>query len=82
MTDNEGFIVFDCGGSSPIDYGGSEKWFANYDDAESYARRRIAQGNSDEVVIYRGAKELLMKSHASPGSDVLFWYDRVKSKDW
>lgn len=73
MTDNEGYIVFDCGGNGPIDYGGSEKWFANYDEAEREAMSNVASGLSgglcDEVMIYRGSKELMKKFHAVPPDD-------------
>ena len=74
MTNNEGYIVSEVGGHGPLDYGGSRKWFATYDDAERYARAVIAQGNSDEVTIWRGAKESLWKYH--PTQDRLFFWVR------
>jgi hypothetical protein len=32
-----GYIVFEDGGTNPIAYGATEKWFSTYDEAIAYA---------------------------------------------
>lgn len=40
---NKGYIVFEDGGTQPIFYGASEKWFGTYDEAVEYALSMIKE---------------------------------------
>lgn len=37
IKSNVGYIVFNDGGTCPIEYGAYEEWFATYDEAIDYA---------------------------------------------
>ena len=71
----EGYIVFEDGGTSPIAYGASEKWFATYDKAMEYAlsivNKRVDEFKNifdlNSVIVYEGSEKLLHESHSSPG---------------
>lgn len=78
----EGYIVFEDGGTSPIAYGASEKWFSTYDEATKYAlnilKRRVQEFKEiidlNSVIIYEGPEAILHESHSFPpkGSRVVF----------
>lgn len=46
-NNEDGYIVFEDGGTNPISYGACEKWFATYDKSIEYAmnivKRRVEE---------------------------------------
>lgn len=88
IENKEGYIVFEDGGTSPIAYGASEKWFATYDEAIKYAlnivRKRAEEFKDvidlNSVIVYEGPEELLHKSHSCPdkGRVVFCWSNYYK----
>lgn len=81
IQSQEGYIVFEDGGTSPLAYGASEKWFQTYDKAMSYAmsivRKRVeelkTQLDFNSVIVYEGSEEFLHQSHSIPdGHRVVF----------
>lgn len=80
IGDYSGYIVFEDGGTCPIAYGASEKWFPTYDAAMKYAMsivtKRVAElkgcGDCNSVIVYEGGEELMHKSHSCPCGRVVF----------
>ena len=76
----EGYIVFEDGGTSPIAYGASEKWFAAYDKAMEYAlsivNKRVEEFKNvfdlNSVIVYVGSEKLLHESHSPGDGRVVF----------
>lgn len=81
-----GYIVFEDGGTSPITYGASEKWFSTYDYAMKYAMDIVAnrvkeskwQTDCNSVVVYEGESDLIHKSHSVPCGRVVFNWSNWK----
>ena len=84
FTENEeGYIVFEDGGTSPIAYGASEEWFPTYNKAIEYAlsivNERIEEFKNvydlNSVIVYAGAEKLLHETHSVPnnGKVVFCW---------
>lgn len=75
-----GYIVFEDGGTHPISYSATEKWFQYYDEAMEYAMdivrkrvdefKRIIDFNS--VIVFEGGEELMHTSHDISGDRVVF----------
>ena len=82
----DGYIVFEDGGTSPIAYGACEKWFATYDKAIKYAmnvvKERVAEFKEhidyNSVVVYEGSEKLLHESHSYPCGRVVFDWRNYK----
>ena len=82
----DGYIVFEDGGTSPIAYGDCEKWFATYDKAIKYAmnvvKERVAEFKEhidyNSVVVYEGSEKLLHESHSCPCGRVVFDWRNYK----
>lgn len=80
MDSEKGFIVYEDGGTSLLDYGASEKWFPSYDEAVEYAmeivKRRIKQlkkyPNFNSVVVYEGTEAILHEEHSWHCGTVVF----------
>lgn len=70
-----GYIMFDDGGTCPIEYGACEKWFATYDEAIDYALSVVKKDKDyNKVVIYKGEEPLLSISHKIPcGPVIIEW---------
>lgn len=82
-----GYIVFEDGGTNPISYGASEKWFSTYDEAIAYAMD-IVKNRTEEfkncidcnsVIVYEGDKALLHKTHSSPCGRAVFNWNNWRS---
>lgn len=75
-----GYIVFEDGGTCPLAYGATEKWFATYDEAIAYAmdtvRKRVDEFkrfiDCNSVIVYEGEEELMHISHAIPYGRIVF----------
>ena len=51
-TENkEGYIVFEDGGTSPISYGASEKWFPTYDEERKDALDKVKAAEKNKIKI-------------------------------
>ena len=82
----EGYIVFEDGGTSPIAYGACEKWFSTYDDAIKYAMKIVDKRSKEfkehidcnSVIVYEGSEELINKSHSCPCGRVVFQWTNYK----
>lgn len=91
-TENkEGYIVFEDGGTSPISYGASEKWFPTYDEAIKYAintvNRRVKEIKDffdlNSVIVYKGSEKLLHENHSCPGDRrVVFCWSNYYRRLW
>lgn len=70
-----GYIVFDDGGTCPIEYGACEEWFATYDEAIDYALSVVKNDKDyNKVMIYKGEESLLSISHKIPcGPVIIEW---------
>lgn len=82
-----GYIVFEDGGTTPIAYGASEKWFPSYDEAIAYAMG-IVKSRTEElkncidynsVIVYEGDEALLHRSHSCLCGRVVFSWSNWKS---
>ena len=75
-----GYIVFDDGGTCPIEYRACEEWFATYDEAIDYALSVVKEDieslknrkDYNGVMIYKGDETLLSASHEIPCGPVIF----------
>lgn len=84
----DGYIVFEDGGTSPIAYGASEKWFQTYDDAIAYAMDIVKKRTEsiknfldcNSVIVYEGEESILHKSHSCPCGRVVFSWNNWKGE--
>lgn len=76
-----GYIVSEDGGTCPIAYGASAKWFPTYDAAMKYAMRIITKRaeelkscvDCNSVIVYEGGgEELTHESHSCLCDRVVF----------
>lgn len=83
----DGYIVYEDGGISPIAYGASEIWFRTYDEAMEYAisivKKRVEELkmclDANSVIVYEGPEELLRQTHSVPGDRrVVFAWNNYK----
>lgn len=80
IKSNVGYIVFNDGGTCPIEYGAYEEWFATYDEAIDYALSVVKKDieslrnrrDYNKVMIYKGKESLLSISHKIPCGPVIF----------
>lgn len=82
----KGYIVFDCGGISPISSGAAEEWFRTYDEAISYAMKIVSSRveslkrriDGNEVMVYEAEQSVLNESHRCPCGRVVFYWNNYK----
>lgn len=87
MNNEDGFIVYEDGGTSPLTYGASEKWFSTYDGAIEYAMRIVKERTRqlktcvdfNSVVVYEGTEAILHQSHSCPCGKVVFSWRNYES---
>ena len=85
-----GYIVFEDGGISPIEYGACETWFKTYDEAIDYALEAVKKrteelkryNDRNSVIVYKGAKELLDKTHSSADGEIIFSWQNYDIGEW
>lgn len=85
----DGYIVYEDGGTCPIAFGASEKWFPTYDEAIEYAlgivKRRMEELKSaidcNSVVVYEGSESLMRESHSVPCGRVVFNWSNWKRQN-
>ena len=91
IENEEGYIVFEDGGTSPIAYGASEEWFPTYNKAIEYAlsivNKRIKEFKNtpdlNSVIVYEGSEKLLHESHSILGNGrIVFCWSNYYRKDW
>ena len=90
-TQNEdGYIVFEDGGTSSLAYGACEKWFQTYDEAIKYALSIVTERteeyknrfNWNSVIVYEGAERLIHEFHSCPcGRVVFYWMNHDISRE-
>ena len=87
IQSEDGYIVFEDGGTSPIAYGAAEEWFSTYDEAIKYALKIVTKRAEDykekfdlnTVIVYEGSKNLKYESHSCPcGRVVFYWMNHNK----
>ena len=86
VESKKGYIVFEDGGTSPMAYEATEKWFPTYDEAIKYALKIVNKRtkefkkaiNCNSVIVYEGAKLLLDKSHVTSCGRVVFYWTNYK----
>lgn len=79
--------MFEDGGTNPIAYGATEKWFSTYDEAIAYAidivKTRTEEFKSrkdcNSVIVYEGAESLLDGTHSCPCGRVIFNWSNYKN---
>lgn len=85
-NNEDGYIVFEDSGTSPIAYGACEKWFATYDDAIEHAmnivEKRVKEFKEhidcNSVIVYEGSENLMSESHSCPCGRVIFDWRNYK----
>lgn len=85
-----GYIVFEDSGTCPMDYGASEKYFKEYDEAIKYACSTIEnnmkhfkrENDANSIWIFEGEEKILYESHTIPPKDgkVIFYWDNFNTK--
>ena len=82
----DGYIVYNDSGTSPLTYGASERWFPTYDMAMKEALTIVQSDikhyknkyNIYNVIVYLGSEKLMHETHSCPcGEVILHWRNYI-----